>query len=476
MKLATRVLAGSALILLLGACDSDDDLAPIPPPPPPVPSVDFQVVHAVANAPAVDVSNEFTTFANGLGFKETSGFLRFNVRTMPVEVEAQVPGGNVTVIPSTDIMLTADTSYSVVAIGEVGSMTNPIAPLVIANPATPVGAGNARVEIVHAAPNAPPVDIHVTAPGDPIVPANAVAGGSTTFGANSGQLEVPAGDYRIRVAGPGSTVPLFDSGTVTLPAGADLLVIAVENTVAGSTAVDSPPITLLVSDGQSTFEILDAATPAEVRVVHAVPDAPPVDVYVNDPIAMNAPTIPGLAYPDVFPALVPADADPYAALDAGTTNVFVTVADNPGATAIRATDLDLTAGQRYSVYAAGTLATIAPYVLEDDGRSIATETRVRIVHLAPSAGLVDVYVTAVGADINNEAPVIEDFDFQDETGYLSLAGASYDVTVTLADTKTIAIGPATVTLSDGNVYTAVGRDPDPNVANDPFGLILLDDF
>jgi hypothetical protein len=473
MKSMIKVFSGVAAALLLGACDSDDDVNLNQTLPAPLEQVQLQLVHAVANAPTVSVGNTGSTFITGLRFKETSGFVPFAVGTLAVQVDADVPGGQATVIPSTDVDLVADTTYSVLAIGEVGSMANPIAPLVISNAATPVGAGNVRVEVVHGAPNAPPVDIHVTAPADPIVPANAIAGGNTPFGANSGQLEVPAGDYRIRVTLPGDTAPVFDSGTVALPAGADLLVVAVDNTVAGRNAADAPPITLLVSDGQVTFEILDALTPAEVRVVHAVPDAPAVDVYLNDPMAMNAPPISGLGYKEVFPT---PGADSYAPLAAGTNNVLVTVSGNVGAIAIPATDLDLVAGQQYSVYASGTLATIAPFVTEDDDRSIGTEARVRIIHLAPSAGLVDLYVTAVGADINNESPTLEDVDFQADTGYLSLPGMAYDVTVTLAGTKTIAIGPATVTLSDGGVYTAVARDPDPNVANDPFGLILLDDF
>lgn len=473
MNFKLEAAVGVAAVLLLSACDSNDP----PAPPPPVPQSQLQVIHAVANAPTVAVERNGSSIVSGLAFKEATGFVTLVTEPQVVSVDAQVPGGNLTVIPDTDLTLTADLNYSVIAIGEVGSMTNPIAPLVVSSPEGGPAAGNVKVEVVHAAPNAGPVDIHVTAPTDPIVPADAIAGGNTPFGANSGQLEVAAGDYRIRVTAPGDTTPIFDSGTVALPDGADLLVIAVENTVAGSGSPDASPITLLIADGEGSFEIVDAATPAEVRVVHGVSDAPPVDVYINDSMAASAPTITGLAYTQTFPTPVAAGPDTYAELDAGTNNVLVTEAGNTGFVAIPATDLDLAAGQQYTVYASGTVATaIAPFVTLDDDRSIATQAKVRIVHLAPAADLVDIYVTAVGADIDDEMPTLEDVDFLDDTGYLSLAGQAYDVTVTLADTKTIAIGPATVTLSDGDVYTAVAREPDPNVANDGFGLILLDDF
>jgi hypothetical protein len=163
----------------------------------------------------------------------------------------------------------------------------------------------------------------------------------------------------------------------------------------------------------------------------------------------------------------------YLAVPPGVYNVKVTPASNPGVIAIDA-DVELDAGVRYSAYAIGSLATIEPYVLVDDDRAIATEAKVRIVHLAPSAGLVDLYVTAPGADLATATPAFAGVDFRDETGYVSLAGGSYDVTVTVASTKVAAIGPATVTLSDGGVYTAAARDAAGGGA--PFGLILLDDF
>lgn len=446
----------------LTACDSDDNIF-----------VPVQFIHAVANAPSVDISNGAQVLYTDVDFKQATGFDPILYGSTSIAVDANLPGGaEATVIGPANISLIPGSRYSVIAAGSVGSMATPVQAIVVDDVASPVTAGNVRVQVVHAAAGAPPVDIHVTGPLDPIVPVNAIAGGSTPFGAVSGQIEVPAGDYRVRVTLPGMTDALFDSGTVALPAGADLLVIAVDNTLAGRTLTDAAPISLLVADGESQFEIVDQNTPAEVRVVHAVPDANEVDVYVNDSMAMNAPAIEDLDFTEIV-----VSADEYIAFDPGTINVLVTGANNPGFIAIPATDIELEAGEQYTVYASGTVASgIEPFVTGDDDRPVATESRVRIVHLAPGAGLVDVYVTAPMTDINTVDPAIESFDFRDDTGYLSLDPGSYDVSVTLAGTKTVAIGPATVTLDAGGVYTAVARDPDVDVGNDPFGLILLDDF
>lgn len=197
-----------------------------------------------------------------------------------------------------------------------------------------------------------------------------------------------------------------------------------------------------------------------MQVVHASPDAPAVDVIVDGGVL-----VPGLAFPNSTSFVeVPGD----------TYNVTVTVADNPGAIAIGPVDLDLSSGVRYSILAVGELAAVEPLILTDDPRRVATNAKVRIVHASPTAADVDIYVTAVGADISAEAPTLENVPFKANTGFLALPAGDYDVTVTPTGTKTAAIGPATISISDGGVYTAVARDPLPGSAE--FGLIVLDDF
>ena len=60
--------------------------------------------------------------------------------------------------------------------------------------------------------------------------------------------------------------------------------------------------------------------------------------------------------------------------------------------------------------------------------------------------------------------------------FLELAEGTYDVSVTAEASKTAAIGPARITIENGKLYTAIARDPDPQVLNDGLGLILIDDF
>jgi hypothetical protein len=449
MKFSSKFLAIFTM-LVLTACDSDNDPQPEPAPVPPVATLNVQVLHASPDAPAVNVLVNGNETLSAVDYKVGSPQLMLDEGTYSVQVDGILPGGNATVIGPVDLDLAADTIYTVAAVNDVAA----IEPVVISQPDTAVGAGAARLFVLHGAAAAPQVDVFVTAP-DADLAASAPVG-TFSFKETIGPAEVAAGDYQIRVTAAGDpTAVVFDSGTVTLNDGDDLTIAAVPSTSGGPA-----PISLVALNGTGSLEILDINTPTSLQVIHASPDAPAVDIVVDGGVL-----VPGLAFPE---------ATGFVEVPGGIYNVSVTVAGNPGAIAIGPVDLDLTPGTRYSVFAVGELAAIEPLILTDDPRRVATNAKVRIVHASPTAADVDIYVTAVGADINAETPTLENVPFKANTGFLSLPAGDYDVTVTPTGTKTAAIGPATISIANGGVYTAVARDPLPGAAE--FGLIVLDDF
>jgi hypothetical protein len=171
---------------------------------------------------------------------------------------------------------------------------------------------------------------------------------------------------------------------------------------------------------------------ARVRVVHASPDAPAVDVWVNgNPAFRNA------AFQDITP---------YAPLDAGSYRVQVVPAGATEPAVIDAT-LDLAAGTDYTVVAVGRLADIEPLVLTDDNTAPAPgKAHVRFVHASPDAPAVDVAVKGGPVLFSNIA-------FKGVGNYLPVDAGTYDLEVRLAGTDTVALSVPGVRLDNGSVYT-----------------------
>ncbi|RZV35013.1 MAG: DUF4397 domain-containing protein [Chromatiales bacterium] len=449
MKFLGKLIVVSSLVGL-AACDSGTTLniPEVVTPPPAITKV--QVLHGSPDAPAVNVLVDGGEVLSGVDYKTGSGQLSLDEGTYSIQVDGILPSGNAAVIGPVDLAFDGDTIYTIAAVNEVSA----IEPVVISQPDTPVGAGAARLFVLHGSAAAPQVDVFVTTPGADLAASAPV--GTFSFKETIGPAEVAAGDYQIRVTAAGDPAAVvYDSGTVTLNDGDDLTLAAVPNTKSGPAAVN-----LVALTGAGSAEILDANTPARLQVVHASPDAPAVDVRVNGDVL-----IPGLEFPN---------ATGFVEVAPDTYSVSVTVAGNPGAIAIGPVDLTFEPGVRYSVLAVNELAAIEALILDDDPRNVATNAKVRIVHASPTAADVDIYVTAVGADINNEAPTLENIPFKANTGFLALPAGDYDVTVTPTGTKTAAIGPATISIADGGIYTAIARDPLPGEA--ALGLIALDDF
>ena len=197
---------------------------------------------------------------------------------------------------------------------------------------------------------------------------------------------------------------------------------------------------------------------ARVRVVHASPDAPNVDVLLDDAkVLSDVPYLTSSAYLET---------------SEGDHNLKV----NAAGTATTAIDADVTLadGTDYTVIASDLVAQITPIVLQDDNTAPAAgNARVRAIHGAPSAPTVDIYVTAPGADLETATPVLTNVAFGDVADYLEVPAGEYQVRVTVTGTKIVAIDSGALTLESGQVRTAIAVDAPGGGA--PFDLLVLAD-
>jgi hypothetical protein len=197
---------------------------------------------------------------------------------------------------------------------------------------------------------------------------------------------------------------------------------------------------------------------ARVRVFHASPDAPNVDVLVDGGrVLENVPYTVSSGFLHV---------------DAGERRFQIQVTGTD-ITAIDAT-VPLEGDKDYVVIASNLVAKIAPIVTTADRSAPpAGQVRVRVFHGAPSAPAVDVYVTAPGANINAAEPVLSNVPFGAISDYLTVPAGSYDVKVTVAGTQTVAIRADSLQLDSGLVGMVAALDAKGGGA--PFSLAVLDE-
>jgi hypothetical protein len=197
---------------------------------------------------------------------------------------------------------------------------------------------------------------------------------------------------------------------------------------------------------------------AKVRVFHASPDAPNVDVFINGGrILENVPY---------------KEASDFLGIDSGDTRVQVNVTGTD--TSAIDTHVDFAEDTDYMIVAADKVAQITPLVFAADrSRPEAGSAKLRVLHAAASAPNVDVYVTAPDAGIAKAQPVLSNVPFKAMSDYLPVPAGSYDVFVTLRGTKTVAIEARGLAVGDGLVATVAALDAAGGGA--PFSLQVLDE-
>jgi len=223
-----------------------------------------------------------------------------------------------------------------------------------------------------------------------------------------------------------------------------------------------------------------SSSQSQVRVVHAIPDGPALDVDVNGTKITTA----ALAFGGVQPTppaytKVASGNVTIQAFDTGTTT-------NPifGANGVTA---NLSGSSQYTIVLAGFLNGTGNNALavlqKTDNNSAPTSGNVefRIIHASPSASpntpfAVDVYIVPPGTDITQvNPPTIQGLVYQQASNpYTSVAAGTYSVIVTTSGSKTPLISPQDFPLPQAGMIRTLVLVDNVGGGNPPSWLELND--
>ena len=318
---------------------------------------------------------------------------------------------------------------------------------------TDTPSGTAMVRVSHMSPNAPNVDVYVD--GTAVLE-------DVAFGAVSPYLDLPAGEHQVEITAAGDPNASVFSGPVTVEAGTPYTIAAVGEVGDGADQAFEP---LIMEDDNSD----PGGDTARIRLVHASPDAPAVDVT----LAANGDALyDGVGYTGYGYMEVPAG--DYTLQVRGDT-------DGNDGSVVAEFDVSLAGGQVYTAFASGYLSPDdepgdTPFDLriaqDTSGGSMGEETEtdpasVRVAHMSPNAPNVDVYVDGTA--------VLEDVAFGAVSPYLDLPAGEHQVEITAAGDPNASVFSGPVTVEAGTPYTiaAVGEVGDG--ADQAFEPLIMED-
>ncbi|MDU4936406.1 MAG: DUF4397 domain-containing protein [Peptostreptococcaceae bacterium] len=176
-----------------------------------------------------------------------------------------------------------------------------------------------------------------------------------------------------------------------------------------------------------------------LRVFHAAPQAPAVDVYINEKL--------------VFSNLQFTQFSSYVKLKEGEYRIDI-FQTGTMVQPIISGSLDLDEGQMLTIAAIGNLDDLSLLVINDnaDKKASPKVSSFRVVHLSPNTPAVDILV--------NNKILVENLAFKQNTSYVDIAPGSYNIEAVLNSNKESVLVFGAV-LKTNRIYTIyiVGESP-----------------
>jgi hypothetical protein len=384
-----------------------------------VPDPTIRVVHASPDAPAINLLVDGQPLAEGIAFGSASEYAALSPDDHQVQV---VPADGGAPIIDQTVTLDGWTSNILAVVGQLANIqlqTNAV-------DVTETEPGRARWRVINAVPDAPAIAVGVAGTEEPMVD-------GVQFPNASDYQAVDPGLYDLEVRNADSGETLLAAPGIQVDAGQVYDVFALGQVADGNVQL-LPLVTPVAIPCSQTLGI-GQPTDSCLRVIHAAPDAGPVDVYIGE-----APIAEGLEF---------GAASTFTAAPNGEQQLRVVPAGSPVDQAIIDMTQGLTSGSAAQIVVSGLADDLQTTIAGVDLRALPqNQARVRVVHASPDLEAIDVAVAA------GPTP-FQGIEFRNQSGYVVFDAGAHSFQLRESGSNTLLLEALDVPIEPGMVYDIV---------------------
>jgi hypothetical protein len=386
----------------------------------------MRVVNLIPGSTSVTVTVGNSAFMTAAPFQAITPYQGIPAGGYTIKVNL---GGNATPAFTATTTLLNVSAYSFLTFG---AASNVIGLVLSDTVLTNVPAANFALSLANASPTAGAIDVYLTAPGADLSGVSPILAG-VVYQGNTNFVNVPVGNYQLRVTRSGTKEVIFDGPMPAVAEGSGQAVVAYSR---GSSRLVN--VLLLTSGGAATY--IDNRL-AQLKAVNASSVASPLNVFVDGTL-----TLANIPY---------TGASNYQRVASGTRAITVEASATPGA-ALLTTSPNLVPATDTSMALYGSAGALSALVLTDSNVSTVTgQAQVRIVNVSPDLASIDVYA--------NQALTTSGVAMNSASSYAllnaSVDGTDYQFDFNLAGTATPVLTLPKVTLTLASVYTIYVMGP-----------------
>lgn len=383
----------------------------------------LRVVNLIPDATGpLNVTIDTKPLASGLNFEALTPYQQIDAGTRIIEVS--IAGGSSTIL-SKSLSFVGTTNYTLVISGTAAEPSS----LLINDATVDPGSGNFSFRALNVATGVPLVDVYVTPPGADLNLA-APAGAGIALAAASAFVNVPVGNYQIRVTSSGTKDVIYDSTPQAFGERAH-----VEAVVYTRTSNKLVGVTVLNLDGSGS----STTTPnllAQFKVINGSSVASPLNVFINQNLLLSNIPFGG--------------ASSYQKTASGAPTISIQATATPGASLLTLTPT-LGPGTDSSILITGSAGALKALVLGDNNLPpVPNRARVRFVNASDDIPLVDVFVNfskLISSLAMSSASTGVEFSAD------PVAGTTYEFDFNVAGTAQPSLKLPSITLFGGRTYT-----------------------